>query len=212
MMLKDTDHELEETKPRLSVPVDLRLEKPAEDRPVFTRAPWLLEQFIEGELDDSGLDRELSSRFPSMPVMSIVNFRKSGTHGIATLSTQDGAASLRIEVDSQPAFMQFAFTVRSMLSLRYEMAGLTDAERQRWLENLRYKDDKMAFLWGRQRWESDYALAFRHRYYTNLYAFAPQYFESAARLTPDVTRQLMDWLENFWKIAPDDSLRLITTF
>jgi hypothetical protein len=172
------------------------------ERRVPVNVPWILQQFIEGQLSDLELDGELVRRFPSMPVMSTASFRRVGLderYGAATLATQDNAALLLVDVDRATRVVQFSFTMRSMLTLRYTLSGLTEMERARWLETLRLKDTRLAFLWGRQRWESNYLVCVAHKYHTNLYAFSPQHFESAARLTPDVTRRLLDWLDGFWK-------------
>src|SRR5690606_15769189 len=80
--------------------------------------PWALQHYYDGEID---LVRELSQRFPQVPVMSLINLRQVGhgmPRGVATLSTQDGAASVVIEVDQQSQATQFSFVLSSMLALR----------------------------------------------------------------------------------------------
>jgi hypothetical protein len=173
-------------------------------------APSTLQQFFNGEID---LDDELSKRFPAMPVMSTAHFRMMhAKHGVATLSTQDGAAMVMVDVDVDSRAVQFAFNVRSMLTFRFHLAELGDMDRSGWLEMMRREQGGLSFLWGKARWESHYVICAVHQYFTNLYAFSPQHFEAAARLTPDVTRQLVNWLENFWKAPPsiEDSQQLTT--
>lgn len=163
------------------------------------RAPWELEQYFEGEID---LDRELASRYPNMPLMSLVNFRTLGTRsrrGVALLSTQDNAASLRIEVDQKSRGMHLVFTLSSMLSLRFRMEGQSDKDRAAWLEAMRREQGETTFLWGTARWDSDYIICAARRHFTNVYAFSPDSFEAAARLTSDVSRRVLDWVEQFWR-------------
>jgi hypothetical protein len=163
------------------------------------RAPWELEQYFDGEID---LDKELASRYPNMPLMSLVNFRALGTRdrrAVALLSTQDSAASLRIEVDQKSRGMHLVFTLSSMLSLRFRMEGQSEKDRAAWLEAMRREQGETAFLWGARRWEADYMVCAARRHFTNLYAFSPGSFEAAARLTADVGRRVLDWLDQFWQ-------------
>src|SRR5690349_15935957 len=56
-------------------------------------APVLLQQFFNDQID---LSAELATRFPSLPLMSVIRFRKlegKSQRGVATLSTPDGVAS-----------------------------------------------------------------------------------------------------------------------
>jgi hypothetical protein len=73
---------------------------------------------------------------------------------------------------------------------------------------------KPAFLWGPARWDSDYLITVVQPYYTNLYAFSANNFEAAARLTPDVTASLLDWLASQWQtsVSPDDDATQLTTW
>lgn len=181
--------------------VDEPSHKPADARRMVVPAPWLLQQFMSGQFDEISVDAELNQRFPSMPVMSTFNARlvdDAGNHGVATLATQDAAALLLVDVDRASRLVQFSFTFRSMLTLRYQFAGLSDKDRARWLESMGDTENRLAFLWGQRRWESNYLMCVTHKYHTNLYAFSPQHFESAARLTLDVAQKLVDWLGDFW--------------
>lgn len=167
--------------------------------------PWTLEQFFEGDID---LVNELATRFQNMPVMSSIKFRDLGKRkerGVATLSVQDGAANVVIDADSKSRTIQVSFTFGSMLTLRFTMDDLTSHNRDRWLELMQRKDGGLAFLWGPGRWEKDYLICISRKHFTNLYAFSPHNFEAAIRMTPDVTKQLLAWLEDFWRDDSDDS-------
>jgi len=175
-------------------------------------APWVLQQFLNGEID---LDAELSKRFPTMPVLSSAHFRATrGKWGIAVLTTQDSAASLHVDVNSETHATELTFAFRSMLALRFQLRELSDTDRSRWLESMRRDQGGLSFLWGQARWENTYVICAVHRYFTNVYAFSPQHFEAAARLTPDVNHVFLNWLDEMWKPAPslDDSQKLITTW
>jgi hypothetical protein len=168
-----------------------------------SEAPWVLQQFLNGKV--TNLDAELNKRFPNMPVLSVVRFRRIGTDNryvAATLNTQDRAALVEVELDRLSGIVQFAFTFRSMLSLRFRMSELNPAERARWLELMRYDPQTpppaLAFLWGQARWEKDYLISAVHKQYTNIYAFSPQGYEAAARMTSDVTAKLLHWFEESW--------------
>jgi hypothetical protein len=167
--------------------------------------PWVLEQFFNGEID---LDSELAQRFPNMPVMSTVSFRDMGDQtkrGVATIGTADGSAQVVIELDGQTRVLQTSFTYASMLTLRFRQDDVSDVDRTRWLELMRREQGGLAFLWGPVRWEKDYIICVVRRYFTNLYAFSPHGFEAGVRMTPDVTRQLLNWLEKLWNITPPAS-------
>jgi hypothetical protein len=175
-------------------------------------APWTLQQFFNGEID---LERELAARFPNVPLMSTIRFRSLGAkskRGIATLATQDGTASTLVEADAASRAVQLSFSFGSMLTLRFRLDNLSDVDRSRWLELMRRDQGGLAFLWGQSRWEHDYVICVVHKHFTNLYAFSNREFEAAIRLTPDVTRQLLDWLESNWKPeeASDGTPKLLT--
>lgn len=164
--------------------------------------PWILQQFFNGEID---LDVELAQRFQNMPVMATISFRDMGTkskRGVATLATQDGAAQIIVDVDAISKVVQFSFTFGSMLTLRFWLKELTDQERSRWLELMRREQGGLTFLWNASRWESDYLICVVRRYFTNLYAFSENNFEAAIRMTPDVTKQFLGWLEGYWNAPP----------
>jgi hypothetical protein len=161
--------------------------------------PWVLQHYFDGEID---LIRELAGRFPQVPVMSLFHSREVGTRnrrGVASLSTQDGAASLTVEVDVLSGGLQFTFSLSSMLSMRFCPGRLTEMDRAQWLEPMHRDGGEAAFLWDQSRWGSDYLIGAAFKTFTNLYAFSPNHVEAAARLTPEVSRKLLDWLEGYWR-------------
>lgn len=168
-----------------------------------TAAPsWTLQKFFDGEIN---LDVELSNRFKTVPVMTSIKFRVQGDkkeHGIATISAADDSSWVVLDVDKVSHVVHMAFTLGGMLSLRFTVDGLNDIDRQRWLSLMRREEGGLAFLWGPQRWEHDYAICVKRRYFTNIFAFSPDKFEAAIRLTPDASHQLVNWLEKFWQVAP----------
>jgi hypothetical protein len=177
-----------------------------------TNAPWLLQQFFNDQID---LSTELHNRFPSLPLMSVVRFRHADSknpRGVATLSTADGSASAVIDVDSASGGAHLSFTYGSMLSLHFRMDELSGMDRARWLELMRRDAGGVAFLWGQARWERDYVICVTRKKFASLYAFSHNGFEAAVRLTPEVTQQLLEWLDKFWK--PDtpsgDAPKLLT--
>ncbi len=164
-----------------------------------TRPPLLLELFLEGEAD---LDAELARRFPSPPLLSAARFQAlTGRAGTALLTTQDGAFGLLVEADRATRAVNLLFSAGSMLGLRFTFDALSETDRARWLDQMRRADSGIAFLWGQARWDSDYAITSTHRYFVTLYTFSPRGIEAAARLTPDVMRQLVSWLAGYWAAA-----------
>jgi hypothetical protein len=173
--------------------------------------PWILQQHFNGEID---LDRELNSRFKTMPVLSIVKLRRlDATHALALLMTQDGASTLRVEVDLAQNTLQLVFTMRSMLALKFTLRDLGDSHRMRWLEGTRTEPQRPSFCWGPSRWESDHLITVSHPYYANIYAFSDQ-FEAAVRLTTEAKDQLLDWLTELWKprSSLDATIPTLTTW
>lgn len=193
--------------------IDALAPKPEPEALASDNTPWVLQQFFNGEVD---LDVELAQRFQSMPVMATINFRSTGTkskRGVATMTTQDGSAQVIIDVDAVSKIAQFSFTFGSMLTLRFKLDELSDVDRSRWLELMRRKEGGLTFLWGPNRWDHDYLICVSRRYFTNLYAFSPHNFEAVIRMTPEITRSLLNWLETFWKEsapAKDEPPALLT--
>ncbi len=160
--------------------------------------PWALQHYFDGEID---LVKELASRYPQVPMMSLFHTRQVGTRtrrGVATLATQDGAGSVIVEIDTPSQALQFTFVQNSMMALRFTLGALTDMDCAQWLEPMRGESGETAFLWDQTRWGSDYLIGAAHKNFTHLFAFSPQHLEAAARLTPEVTRKLLDWLEFYW--------------
>jgi hypothetical protein len=182
-----------------------RLTAKPEGTPLSTSVPpWTLPQFFNGEID---LDAELAKRFPTMPVMASINFRSLGSktgRGVATLTSSDGGASVVIDADAASHVIQMSFTYGSMLTLRFSLNDLSDMDRTRWLELMRRDQGGLAFLWGPTRWEHDYLICVSRKYLTNLYAFSPHNFDAAIRMTPEIAKKLLNWLEDFWKTPPPD--------
>lgn len=187
---------------RRVIEVLTRIENPEPEKLTSERTPWTLQRFFDGDID---LDAELSQRFPNAKMMSTIHFRTMGSkskRGVATLASQDGSGQMVIDVDGQTKQMQMSVTYGSMLTLRFTFDHLGDSERTRWLELMRRKEGGLAFLWGQTRWEQDYLICVGRRYFFNFYAFSPRNFEAAVRMTPDVARALLDWLDNYWKAPP----------
>lgn len=167
--------------------------------------PWTLQQFFNGEID---LDIELSKRFPNMPVLSLIRFRTLGTQSgrsVATLMTQDEAVSVVFDADTKSKVIQISFTFGSMITLRFVIDDVGEMDRERWLELMRREQGGLAFLWGPHRWDKDYVICISRKYFTNLYAFSPRNFEASIRMTPAVTKALLDWLETFWDTDNKDN-------
>jgi hypothetical protein len=173
-------------------------------------APWVLQQYLQGQID---LDKELASRFPAMPVMSQIHVHAYGgkvNRSMATIATQDGAASLLVDVDSSTRGVQFTFQLNSMIGLKFSPGRLSDMDRAHWMDTMRRSQTErrpgdIAFLWGAMRWESDYLICAARKHFTNIYAFSPHHIECATRLTEEVTNQLLDWLDGYWTPGEDDT-------
>jgi hypothetical protein len=174
-------------------------------------APWILQRHFDGEID---LDRELNARFYAMPVLSTIKTnRLDARHATAMMTTQDGAAALRVDVDLNENLTDLVFSLRSMLAFKFTLTALGDNHRARWLDLMQHTTGRPAFLWGPTRWDSDYLITVSHQYYTNLYAFSSQHFEAGARMTPDVKNQLLDWLKALWQpVSSEDTGPILTTW
>lgn len=167
------------------------------------QVPLTLQPFFRENID---LNRELVRRFPNMPLMSTIKFRDlygDGERGVATLSSQDGAASLIVDISKGSPQMQFAFMYGSMLSLRFDLIELSELDRRAWLENMETRIDDIVFLWGQSRWDKDYVICVPHTFYISLLAFSPNNFEAAVRITPSLSKTLFEWMHKFW--YPDEN-------
>lgn len=163
-------------------------------------APITLQQFFTGEID---LDSELARRFVNAPLMSELRLNPKQPaklletrRAVALLSTQDNASQMSFDVDIRDGALEVSFTLGSMLSFRFDIGTIEPNERRRWLELMR-RQSGIAFLWTSARWQRDYIIWVVRENFARLYAFSGQ-FDAAARITPDVTDQLLDWLESFW--------------
>jgi hypothetical protein len=169
---------------------------PAKALPIVQ--PWALQHYFDGEGDPI---KELASRYPQVPMLSLFHTRQVGTRtprGLATLATQDGAGSVIVEMDMLSQALQFTFVQNSMLALRFTLGALTELDTAQWLEGMRGDTGEAAFLWNETRWNSPYLISAAQKNFSTLFAFSPQQIEAAARLTPEVTRKLLDWLERGW--------------
>ncbi len=161
-------------------------------------APVVLQRFFTGEID---LDTELGKRFNNAPLLSGIKLRPQhpGTspRGTASLSTQDGNAALSIDINRINGVLELGFTLGSMLSLRFELSNLPEVDRRRWLDLMR-REQGIAFLWSRARWERDYMIFVVRKYNIRAYAFSPRGYEAAVRMTPDVLTSFLEWLAGYW--------------
>jgi hypothetical protein len=121
---------------------------------------------------------------------------------IAALATQDGAAHLTFEIDPTTYTLSCAYTLASMLTLRFDLVNLSDLDRRQWLEQVRQGQERPTILWGKNRWRSDYIVWSHKRHYTNIYAFSPKQIEAGARLSPEIVGKLLDWLTGYWLAVP----------
>src|SRR5258706_14467589 len=78
-------------------------------------APWLLQQHFAGKVD---LAAELSNRYPTLPLMTLIKLKPvKGTHqpNLSTLSAPDGTAIVLFEAMPDSHQFQLAYTIGSML-------------------------------------------------------------------------------------------------
>jgi hypothetical protein len=175
------------------------LQSTGHQRSIQTKGPLTLQQFFTGEID---LDTELAYRFANAPLMSSmsVNPRKitSLTRRASTIFTsQDGSTMLNFDVELYTGRLEATFTAYSMLSFRFGLGFIEKSARQRWIDLMR-RNSGIAFLWTKERWESDYLIFVVREYFTRVYAFSPQRFEAAVRMTPDTVEKMVNWFEAHW--------------
>lgn len=165
---------------------------------IQSSAPAVLQRFFAGEID---LDAELGRRFSNAPLMAQIVLRprdpETASRGTAELLTQDRGASLIVDINRISGVLELSFTLGSMLALRFTLSNLPEVDRRHWLELMR-REQGIAFLWSRARWERDYMIFSVRKYNIHAYAFSPNGIEAAVRMTPEVLRTLLDWLERFW--------------
>ncbi|MEP7289210.1 MAG: hypothetical protein ABI947_25955 [Chloroflexota bacterium] len=176
----------------------LDLSESGHQRSIQSSAPFLLQQFFTGKID---LDAELARRYPSPPLLSSSSFTpeigKQARHGFALFSSQDNAAAMSVEVHGASGALNIGFLLQSMISIRFSIGATADSQRKKTLELLR-RQNGTAFLWTRERWESDFLIFVVRDHFARIYAFGPERFDGACRLTPDCFDQLLTWLETFW--------------
>lgn len=185
---------------RQRLALDLRAS--GHQRSLQSAAPIPLQQFFAGEID---LDAELAQRFLHAPLMSHVRF--SAQPGVplrhqatAVFSAQDDSMLMTIDaplVQGQDAALEFSFALFSALALRFRIAPLLEADRRRWLDLMR-RENGIAFLWTRERWEAPYVIFVVREGFARVYAFSPHGFEAAVRMTPDMVLAMVDWLGGWW--------------
>jgi hypothetical protein len=186
------------------MPTDITSKSPArsadlENTPSLVKpVPWLIQQFFS---DQNSLAGELVARFPNPPLMSVIRIREQNDRrGVASMTTADNVASLMVNADGASGVTEFAFTYASATGMRFSLNELSDMDRARWLELMRHEETGAAFLWGQKRWGNDYIICVTKRQFANLYAFSHSGFEAAARLTPEVCKSLLDWLQGLWGV------------
>lgn len=181
----------------------LEINESGHQRSIQTSAPFLLQQFFTGKID---LDVELARRFPGPPLLTSPSFTpapgKPAKHGFAQYNSQDNSAAFTIEMHGPTQTLDFSFLLQGMISLRFTLGAIAEHNRRRFLE-LMHRDDGIAFLWTRERWERDYLIFVVRDHFARLYAFGPGRFDAACRLTPDGLNQLLDWLAGFWIMEPE---------
>ncbi len=180
----------------------VELRESGHTRNIQVSAPVTLQQFFSGEID---LDTDLARRFANAPLLSHIQFvPKLGEpvqrQATAILSSNDDSATLMVDAQighSAQTTLEFTFTLFSALALRFRLSPLATADRSRWVELVR-RENGIAFLWTRERWEQPYTIFVVREHFARLYAFSPLGFEAAIRLTPETIKSLVDWLEGIW--------------
>lgn len=160
--------------------------------------PWALQQYFDGEID---LIQDLSSRYPQLPIMSLFHTRGVGQRSpraVANIATQDGAASMVVELDVRSSAVQFTFILASLIGMRFRPGSLTRLDRAAWVEPMRREAGELAFLWNGKRWAHDFVISSASKTFASLFAFSTGGAQAAARLTPEVNRKLLDWLGEYW--------------
>lgn len=178
----------------------VELRESGHQRLLKVNAPVTLQQFFAGEID---LDAELAQRFANAPLLSSIKFLAPPAQTVtpratAILSSNDDSFGLAVDALLDDAgTLEFTFTLFNAFAARFRLSPLGEHACQRWLELLR-RPDGIAFLWTRQRWEDPHLIFVVREYYGRVYAFSPHGTDAAARLTPDVISDLLDWLEDLW--------------
>ncbi|HLY26125.1 MAG TPA: hypothetical protein VKQ72_07285 [Aggregatilineales bacterium] len=185
--------------------LQLELSESGHQRSIQSSAPFLLQQFFTGKID---LDVELARRYPGSPLMSELSFTpepgQQARHGFASFASQDSSAAMTIEVHGASGALNVSFLLQSMIAVRFALGATTDMHRRRFLELMR-RPNGIAFLWTRERWERDYLIFVVREHFARVYAFGPDRFDGACRITPEGLDQLLTWLGTFWAdVAPKE--------
>lgn len=167
-----------------------------------TTAPAEIKQFFAGEID---LDDELGHRYANASLLSHVRFTPQPGNTFrqqrtATFSSQDD--SMAMSIDAYPGllpgtYLEFSFILFSTFALRFLLHPIPSTDARRWLE-LMQRDSGITFLWTLNRWEQPYFVSVIREHFARFYAFSPQGYEAAVRLTPDMVSALCTWLEGIW--------------
>lgn len=109
---------------------------------------------------------------------------------------------MSMSIDAYPGplpgvYLEFSFILFSTFALRFVLPPIPPTDARRWLE-LMQRDSGIAFLWTRDRWEQPYFVSVMREHFARFYAFSPQGYEAAVRLTPDMVSALCTWLEGVW--------------
>jgi hypothetical protein len=180
----------------------LDLRESGHSRSLSITAPVTLQQFFSGEID---LDSDLARRFLNAPLLSYCRLvtgpgESSQRQVTGIFTSNDAAAIMTVDAHThrgQEASLEVTFTMYSALALRFRLSALVATDRRRWLD-LMHRANGIAFLWTRERWEQPYLVFVVREHFARLYAFSPQGFEAAVRLTPDMVNALIDWLQGMW--------------
>ena len=162
------------------------------------QAPVTIKQFLRGEVD---LDTELSRRFANAPVLTSISRYPEDTQpasrATSSMISQDSAASFTIDLYEDQDLLEATFTLNSMIAQRFHLPEIGSYDKRRWIELMR-REGGVAFLWTSQRWDSDYMIFVIRPHFMRLYAFSPHRFEASVRLSHNVARLLINWLEIRW--------------
>ncbi len=180
---------------------------PAEDSPHTiasrasgTGAPWLIEQHQYGRIN---IYEELTIRYPSLPLLTIIKTRESRSPSQPTLmvmSAPDGMAGLVAEVKPNTRQLQLAFTYGSVMTMRFVFDELNANVCIDWLDMLRRPQDGTAFLFTEARWEKDYLITVVRKKFACIYGFSRNGFEAAMRMTDEVKNHFHDALRRAWSL------------
>ena len=178
----------------------LELRESGHARAVQGSAPVTLQQFFSGEID---LDTDLARRYQNAPLLSHVHFtprpgEPARRQATAIFTSNDETATLAVDAQlSAESGLEFTFTLFSALTMRFNLSPLTAADRSRWLDMMR-RENGITFLWTRARWEQPHLIFVIREFFGRVYAFSPNGFEAAARMTPDMIAALTEWLDRLW--------------